>query len=501
MSDVIKQHMTACGCYQPVLDFSLDGVQECKSSSQSLDIYSVSFKNCKTVYPIKVLRPVNKFKIDNQNHLKNVIDDINLNGCKINAAIFDNLKRSVVRCALGHGASYACEYCESKAEFVYMTGADQGKRGQLAWPFSTYGGPQRTQEKIIEITEKIRNGENLSREGAKGFYGTSHLLYQNDFHFINDIPAEYMHSGCIGVVKRLVELTFNVGETRTRVTKRKLSDVAEFNRLIMSAQVTYEFSRRLRHLDFGVFKAQEYRNLVLFFFPFILECIPDEFTKEKKVWLQLAYILRSCVLPNKEFELISKTLIQRTGCSFYKNYESLYGKKNCTYSVHLIASHLLQIRGNQPLTERSAFKFENFYSEMKNLFQPGTTSTTKQIMTNCFMKRKIENHNCVKSIKYDVEKKGKENNSIIYYMDENNVFKFYNIIKVNPDGTFLCNPQGRYNFVSDIAKELDWEKVGVFKVGPYSDEEVIIPKEKIEGKVLRVLDFFITCPNNVLREQ
>ena len=75
-----------------------------------------------------------------------------------------------------------------------------------------------------------------------------------------------MHLGCLGVVKRLIELTFNIGESRKRVTKRKLSDANLFNSLMSSVQVAREFSRRCRQLNFGVFKAQEFRNIILFFF-------------------------------------------------------------------------------------------------------------------------------------------------------------------------------------------------------------------------------------------
>lgn len=177
------------------------------------------------------------------------------------------------------------------------------------------------------------------------------------------------------------------------------------------------------------------------------------------------------------------------------------GKKNCTYSVHIIGGHILEVRGDEPLTEKSAFKYENFYAELRNLFQPGTTSTSKQILMNCYMKRQLEYHSCVKSIFYDVEKKGKENNSLVYYLDDNNEYQMFNIIKINQNGTYTCNPQGRYIYKCDLVKNLNWEQVGVFKVGPYSDEEVILRKEQIHGKVLKVLDFFITCPLNILREQ
>ena len=386
---------------------------------------------------------------------------------------------------------------------VYIKDADSDKKnkGHLAWPFSTSNGPLRTIEKIYEITQKLENNEPLTREEAKGFWGRSIFLDVEHFNFLSDLPAEYMHSACIGVGKRMVELTFNIGEVRKRNTNRKLSDISNFNKLISDVQVFREFSRRIRNLDFGVLKAQEFRNIILFFFIIVIECIPDDYQQEKKIWLQLAYVMRSCVLPNNEFENISPSLINNTARSFYKNFESVYGKHNCSYSVHIVSCHILQIKGEQPLTSKSAFKYENFYGEMRNLFQAGTISPSKQVLQNCYIKRQLEHHKCEKTIFFDVQKQGKEDNSLVYYVDNNSEYKFFRIIKFNDNGTLTCNPQGRYLCKFDVVKELKWDKVGVFKVGPYTDEEVIMTKTRIQGKVLRVRNYFLTCPNNVLREQ
>ena len=63
----------------------------------------------------------------------------------------------------------------------------------------------------------------------------------------------------------MIELTFNVGETRKRITNRELSSSEKYNSLMSSIRVPREFSRRIRKLDFAVFKAQEFRNVILFF--------------------------------------------------------------------------------------------------------------------------------------------------------------------------------------------------------------------------------------------
>lgn len=480
------------------MTFSLDGVQESKSSAVSVDVYTVSFNGCRVVYPVQIIRQSNKFKINEQQTIKRVIDDINQNECRIHTATCDNLKRSILRRAKCHSASFPCEYCECKA--VLVKGENQ-RRGQLAWPTSTMNGELRTIQKIIDITDKIRESDvPLTIDECKGFTGTSHLLHQPNFNFISGLPAEYMHSTCIGTVKRLVELTFNVGENRERITKRKLSEASVYNKLINEIQDPREFSRRGRNMDLGVMKAQEFRNIICFYYPLVISCIPDEFKNEQKIWLHLAFVVRACVISNREFVLIPKQKIKRSCEIFYKMYEKTYGKKNCSYSIHIVGCHILEVRGDEPLTEKSAFKFENFYSELRNLFQAGTTSTTKQMIQNCYMKRLLEPHSCCRHIHFDVAKNGKECNNLVYIFNESNEYDFYNIVEKHDDDTFTCQKQGR-SIIKDDVNGIKWETVGVFKVGPFSEEQVRIKKEDISGKVVKVKDFFLTCPNNVLREQ
>ena len=512
-----------------------------------------------------MIRPINKYKYDEQNEILNVLNDIFENSIIITCVICDNPKRAIIRCALCHSSTYACEYCEASAVLVqdvlltstqdsikkkyelrkkslqntieFLTespGTSESKerdnkkieelikvinnlkkeeqeelkrlslRKKLTWPHSTMNGTLRTRDLIRYVVAKIERNEDLDKHEKKGFKGSSHLLHIENFHFINDIPAEYMHSNCLGVVKRMIELTFDVGETRTKVSKRKLSDVSLFNALIKAVQVVREFSRRCRNLDLSTIKAQEYRNIILFFFMIIVKCIDSNFPKEKMIWLYLAYIIRACILPNAEFHCIDVNHIKRACNKFYSLYEKSFGPTNCTYSVHITISHVLRIRGNEPLTERSAFKFESFYSEMKNLYHPGSQAPLKQVLQNTMIKRSLESHSCSKPVKYDcvkVPNSGLENNSMIYIFNERKEHEFYNIVHINEDNTFECTKQGRFEYKCPLTPEINWSSVGVYKVGPCSSTMKTIKKSEIHGKVLKVHEHLITCPLNILKEQ
>ena len=212
-------------------------------------------------------------------------------------------------------------------------------------------------------------------------------------------------------------------------------------------------------------------------------------------------MIRSCVLPNSEFENVNKATIHSACELFYNLYFELFGQRNCTFSIHTISSHLLKIRGNVPLTERSAFSFESFYSEMKKLFRAGTSSPLKQILQNTLMKRSTEYHVCEKEIVYEPQKNNHtlENNSLIYTYT-NNKYELYIISSMEND-TFHCKRQGKFQFKSSLLPNYDWNSIGVFRRGPIGSDTYEIHKNEIQGKFLNVLDMVITCPTNVLNEK
>ena len=310
--DIVKIHRSKCPNFSLTAQVSIDGVNECRSNTNSLDVYSTRFSGCRVVYPIQILRPIGKYRLDYQKYLDNFLFDICSN-CLIHSFIGDNPKRSQVRASKSHSGYYACEYCESKGELlntqdqclqnkkselerqknIISPQLEQAignnneeeiqsltailksikdaikslnkKKNHIVWPSSTKNGIERTTETVTEITDKLESGEILSRDEAKGIVGRSLFLDIPYFKYTHDIPVEYMHGTCLGVVKKLVELTFNVGESRQRNTNRKLSSAAEFNLLMSFVKVVREFSRGARNLDFAVMKAQEFRNLLLFF--------------------------------------------------------------------------------------------------------------------------------------------------------------------------------------------------------------------------------------------
>ena len=231
-----------------------------------------------------------------------------------------------------------------------------------------------------------------------------------------------------------------------------------------------------------------------------MQCIEIE-AKERRLWLLVAFLLRSNTVPEIEYENINANEIEHAREEFYSLFEKLFTAKNCTYSVHVFGSHIPQIRSQGPLTETSAFPFENFYGEMRRSFTPGTVSTVKQIMERVYLKRTVSYHCCQKSIYYSHKDTPLEMNSIIYeYVDGiYNMYVITEIDKDNPD-IFYCNVQGKIEIDFQEATDLNWSTVGVFKEGATGDDIIEVNRKNVHGKVLKICSLLITCPKNILQE-
>ena len=92
------------------------------------------------------------------------------------------------------------------------------------------------------------------------------------------------------------------------MTTRELSTASMYNSKMTYVRVPREFSRRVRRLDFSVLKGQEYRNIALFYFPIVLECIPQPH-KERQLWLEMCYSIRACIIPEQEYEIVNPMTI------------------------------------------------------------------------------------------------------------------------------------------------------------------------------------------------
>lgn len=121
--------------------------------------------------------------------------------------------------------------------------------------------------------------------------------------------------------------------------------------------------------------AEEFRNIILAFFPGFLRCCTvGKASRLETLLMQLVFIYRAYLVPNSHFAQQDLGGLKDVCKAFCIRFRQLFGKKNQFYNLHLIA-HLHETRIHKgPLTEYSAFPFEAFYGRVKRTQTPGTSS-------------------------------------------------------------------------------------------------------------------------------
>ena len=194
---------------------SSDGVSETKSTTTSLDVYSIRFLNCRNVYPVCIVRPLKTYP--ENDFLAEIITELESHGFTISAFLGDNPKRSLARRCLSHSSTFPCEYCfqpgaifrdvssqdsqnltkiqsqisviqsqqdnqESDIEqlelykTVEKTLKKSQKKSKIVWPANTRFGPPRSKEQILDILDKLNDNDRLSKKDRKGVVSFSPCL-------------------------------------------------------------------------------------------------------------------------------------------------------------------------------------------------------------------------------------------------------------------------------------------------------------------------------------
>ena len=121
------------------------------------------------------------------------------------------------------------------------------------------------------------------------------------------------------------------------------------------------------------------------------------------------------------------------------------------------------------------------------------------MLQKTILRRAISFHCCKTSIFYSEKDTSLECNSLIYCYD-GSIHKMYKIDSIN--GNYLyCFEQGRYPVKFSELPTLCWNAVGVYRFGPTGTDLISIAKSNVTGKVLKICDLLITCPNIILREK
>jgi len=340
------------------LMFNIDGVPLGHSSEKSLWSILCSDFLIKQVFLIGIYCGEGKPKNSNdllQQTVNEATYFIN-NGIMLNNTLFhirvkaiicDAPAKSYILKVKYHNGYYSCTKCVIKGEYTDDTNC---------FPYNR--------------NEEHRTDENFRNLAYNNNYQIGQTILCNipNFDLIKNVPLDYMHLVCLGIVRKLLLLwTTKSFRFKLSIIQKKQISTALIN---FRKHVPFEFSRKPRSLNYlKLWKATELRQFLLYLGPVVLKGIIDENVYSHFLTLHAAITI--LVSPNLSAKIENIQYAKELLRHFVKCFQIIYGKKYVSHNVHNLLHLADDVETFGPLDEFSAFRFENYLSKIKKLIRKG----------------------------------------------------------------------------------------------------------------------------------
>lgn len=268
----------------------------------------------------------------------------------------------------------------------------------------------------------------------------------------------------------------------------RMSNAKEFEAAVSKAynalRLPTEFSRRSRPIDHAVFKAQEWKSLILCGLPILVrESFTHQTPMVANIWALFGFLVRVYLLPDDLFEQFPRRYLTDLHKAFYDKYEEQFGKSNCTFNTHSF-SHSLQTRDSGSYSDLSTEAFESSYGFLQDSYAPGTMSVGKQGLVNMLIRYINHNDECDREFHLSPDKGSHfRDDSLIATQN----FKFYKILSVSHSYVTAVKLLTR-NWFCPGMEDIPFDKVGVYKFIEQTDETCVLKKKEIIAKAVLVDD-------------
>jgi len=268
-------------------------------------------------------------------------DGLEVNGrnvsCVARMCVCDAVARAMVKGVKLFSGYCGCDKCSQKGLYI----------GRMTYP--DVNCPVRTDT-------TFRNMENEQHHN-----GPSPFI-DLPVDMIQFFPIDYMHSVCLGVMKRILVCWTSGGNTvrlshiqRCQINAR----LAAFR-----SSVSKEFSRKPRSLsDLSHWKATEFRTFLLYAGYICLRGIIDDLIFEHFMYLSVAvaiFVSQELCRDQNMKQFAHDLLVY-----FVNRAGELYGPEFLVYNVHCLIHLSAEVDHFGPLDNSSAFIFENFMQTIK----------------------------------------------------------------------------------------------------------------------------------------
>lgn len=210
------------------------------------------------------------------------------------------------------------------------------------------------------VTSEIRTHDDTVKHAyldsnCHGVKGTSCLMTLPDFDIINSFSTDYMHSVCLGVVKRLLDIFLGNLKVNTQFKHLTKYQQTILNKRLTSLKPYSKISHRPRPLDDKAkFRAIEYKYLLFYYLKYALRgLLEKKYVDHFELLSAAIYTLSKKSM--RENDIVSAEKMLHTFCD---NFEIFYGANLVTMNIHLLRHFGHVVRKTGPLWCHSLFGFE-----------------------------------------------------------------------------------------------------------------------------------------------
>lgn len=210
-------------------------------------------------------------------------------------------------------------------------------------------------------------------------------------NLVDQVPFDYMHLVCLGVLKKLVE-TVVFGKCQAIKLQKFEIDILSNRLTTLQNYCPREFARIPRELDkYHTFKATEFRQLLLYTFPIVSKGILQ--TDHYNNFLLLHASMR--ILLNDTSSIENVNFTDEALKKFVIDAENLYGLEFLSYNSHGLVHLVRDYKLYGSLYNISAFTYENSIRLSRSLVRK-----PNQLLQQIH-KRSLERNNFEKDDIYD----------------------------------------------------------------------------------------------------
>lgn len=205
-------------------------------------------------------------------------------------------------------------------------------------------------------------GVNERQKVINGMKGVSPMIAFEYFDMSKSFVTDYMHGALLGITNNMI-LFWTSTKNKKKPSYINKKNRAIFNSRLLQIRPPSYISRRPRSLQYlKFFKAAEFRSLLLYYLPVVLERL-----------LPSKYIHHLCLLSSSVYTLLKEKISNAEMLQaedklklFVKQYQEYYGEVNMTMNIHSLLHLVDCVRDFGPLWTYSMFAFESYNGVLKS---------------------------------------------------------------------------------------------------------------------------------------